>query len=403
MGRKQRVWVVCDRKRDCFLLRWHDEAERIRERTSDAETVREAEAEAARWARELERQVPSGADSWHRCIAKYEATRRWRKNTWSSWRAALKALYLYMEPRRVGDLDKHELSKFYARELDKKRPDTVRSYKKRIEAFLEYCREELEVIDRVPKIKVEKSAERAKGRAITGEEWDRMLAAAEARRPRDYPLWQAIMASMYYGGLRLSEATKLRWDWDADFAALYYHDPPLLYFSTAQKNGQESRLPMPAEFVELCEHIGPKRTGRVFAGLPSNPQRVGTVICEIGKAAGIIVNSRGKTASSHDLRRSFGTRWAKRLKKPIMLMKLMRHTDLKTTMDYYVNIDLQDLHEELNRLSGEVDFGGTFGGTTNSDAHTEKPKDKSDNDLGESGRLDLNQRSQHPQGDQPES
>lgn len=42
----------------------------------------------------------------------------------------------------------------------------------------------------------------------------------------------------------------------------------------------------------------------------------------------------GKTASAHDLRRAFGQRWAARVM-PQILMQLMRHEDIATTMKFY--------------------------------------------------------------------
>ena len=45
------------------------------------------------------------------------------------------------------------------------------------------------------------------------------------------------------------------------------------------------------------------------------PARIGRIISEIGKRAGVVVRkAEGKFASAHDLRRSFGTRWAPRVK-----------------------------------------------------------------------------------------
>jgi integrase len=54
----------------------------------------------------------------------------------------------------------------------------------------------------------------------------------------------------------------------------------------------------------------------------------------------------GKFASAHDLRRSFGTRWAPRLK-PATLQLLMRHKSIETTMKYYVCQDSDDVADEL--------------------------------------------------------
>ena len=55
---------------------------------------------------------------------------------------------------------------------------------------------------------------------------------------------------------------------------------------------------------------------------------------------------QGKHASAHDLRRSFGTRWARRLK-PATLQLLMRHRSIETTMKYYVDLDADDIADEL--------------------------------------------------------
>ena len=69
------------------------------------------------------------------------------------------------------------------------------------------------------------------------------------------------------------------------------------------------------------------------------------IIRAIGEAAGVKVASdpaTGKTkcASTHDLRRSFGERWAMRLQ-PLELMDLMRHESLNTTRRFYVGRNAQ--------------------------------------------------------------
>jgi len=47
-----------------------------------------------------------------------------------------------------------------------------------------------------------------------------------------------------------------------------------------------------------------------------------------------------KYASAHDLRRSFGERWATRVM-PVVLQELMRHESIDTTMRYYVGRSAQ--------------------------------------------------------------
>src|SRR5690606_39256114 len=88
-----------------------------------------------------------------------------------------------------------------------------------------------------------------------------------------------------------------------------------------------------------------ERRGPVFRPLGKTGREcrqvdyVGRVITDIGKAAGVKVNTdaKGKVkhASAHDLRRSFGARWAPKVM-PAVLQQLMRHESVETTMRYYV-------------------------------------------------------------------
>ena len=66
----------------------------------------------------------------------------------------------------------------------------------------------------------------------------------------------------------------------------------------------------------------------------------------IGKKAGVVVDKEaGKYATAHDLRRSFGTRWASKVK-AATLQLLMRHEDIQTTMRYYVGLEVDVLPRE---------------------------------------------------------
>jgi len=74
---------------------------------------------------------------------------------------------------------------------------------------------------------------------------------------------------------------------------------------------------------------------------------LGSWLPKIGEKAGVIVNPvEGKTASAHDLRRTFASRWAKRVA-PAILQKLMRHASIQTTMGYYVDLDVDEMADEL--------------------------------------------------------
>ncbi len=53
-----------------------------------------------------------------------------------------------------------------------------------------------------------------------------------------------------------------------------------------------------------------------------------------------------KTAAAYDLRRSFGLRWADRVKPPI-LQQLMRHASITTTLTFYVQTNVEEMAEAV--------------------------------------------------------
>ena len=94
--------------------------------------------------------------------------------------------------------------------------------------------------------------------------------------------------------------------------------------------------PLAPEAVELLEPIQRER-GLVFKLPNRDIDKVSKRITKIGKVAGVIVDpEKGKFASAHDLRRSFGFRWSRRTIKVAELKELMRHASIETTLAYYV-------------------------------------------------------------------
>lgn len=61
---------------------------------------------------------------------------------------------------------------------------------------------------------------------------------------------------------------------------------------------------------------------------------------EVSRQFGKIATNAGLKISLHDLRRSFASRYASEVPAPV-LQRLMRHSDIKTTLKFYTNIDDQ--------------------------------------------------------------
>ena len=118
-------------------------------------------------------------------------------------------------------------------------------------------------------------------------------------------------------------------------------------------------LPMTPHFAEfILQTPEDERRGHVFkmlgtyTGQQITAKRVCRIISEIGKAAGVVVNKAdGKFATARDLRRSFGTRWTKRVRSAV-LQKLMRHKEISTTMAYYVDLDADEIGDCAKKLGG---------------------------------------------------
>ncbi|MCC6126949.1 MAG: site-specific integrase, partial [Pirellulales bacterium] len=195
-----------------------------------------------------------------------------------------------------------------------------------------------------------------RGRPITTEEFERMIAACDKARPQDADAWKQFITGLWLSGLRLEESLSLSWDADAPFAIdLSGRRPAFRIYAEAHKARRDTVLPMTPDFAEWLQTTFSEgeRQGRVFklnglqTGSPITPKRVIKIVSNIGKKAGVVVNKTdGKFASAHDLRRAFGTRWAPRVK-PATLQLLMRHAEIGTTMKYYVAQDAADVADEL--------------------------------------------------------
>lgn len=212
------------------------------------------------------------------------------------------------------------------------------------------------LLNTLPKFNMPKRVKGAKsmrGRAISTEEFERMLAVVpKVVENTAADSWKFYLRGLWESGLRLSESLILRWD-DAPGAIvvdLSGRRPMLRIPAEAHKGNRDTLLPITPSFAALLLSVPERdRRGRVFkllgsdgTPLPTTRRFVGPTVSEIGKSAGVVVDERtkgGETvrkfASCHDLRRAFAVRWAAKLM-PNQLRELMRHTDIGTTMKFYV-------------------------------------------------------------------
>ncbi len=256
-----------------------------------------------------------------------------------------------------------------------------------------------------PTIRMPKRAKKSKvmkGRPITGEELERMIGKIqETLYPEndDNPVaikpdaakvasWERILMGFWWSGLRLGEAMQLHWDdqskirpIDLDSAA-----PMLMIPGEHEKGNTDRLLPMAPEFAEFLRETPPEeRSGYVFDPRPRRRRygarltshHVGLTIGKFGKAAGVRVSDT-KFASAHDLRRSFGERWSRRVL-PQVLQEMMRHETIQTTLKYYVGQNAKRTAADIwAAYDSTRSLGDTLGDTVETD-ETKKRQNPSKN------------------------
>jgi integrase len=416
MGNEIKVTVISCTGRK-FRLRYLDPMTgRFRYKTAGTVDAKEAQKAAGKWQAEL-REGRSTADSrlsWDAFRERYEseALPRLAHRTAELRHAVMGHIERILSPRRVADLTADRLSFFQAElrkpdaaavaraeaaviearrtiEAARTRPrndqikrDPIKAAERRLAAAVEtldrvrrpradatiksnlaHLRSilawavEIGALREIPRIKAPTrnvGSRVMRGRPVTGEEFDRMLAKVPDVRPADADRWRHYLHGLWLSGLRLEESLRLSWDRDADFRVdLSGRYPRFKIFAEAEKGHRDRSLPLTPDFAAwLLETAESERHGLVFPlgdapGTQRSSGRVGRVVSEIGERAGVIVNKdQGKFASAHDLRRSFGTRWASKVK-PATLQLLMRHATINTTLAYYVDQDADDVAREL--------------------------------------------------------
>ncbi len=344
--------------------------------------------EAERLAGELEKELragryaPPSKVTWADFRKRYEAEKlsALSPKTASSFKAAANHLQRVLNPDRLCKLTAAALSRFQAKLREEgMKESTIGSTFRNLRAALSWG-ESVGLLSAVPKMFIPRAGG-AKARAVSGEEFDRMIAAVPKVRPHDVTAWIRYLRGLYLGGLRLEESIALSWDDDAPFAIdVTGRRPAFRIEAAAQKARRDERLPMTEDFYNLImETPEAERVGMVFkllspkTGCAIAPNEVGRIVSAIGRKAGVVVATVEKSkrvdgkltpttvkkfASAHDLRRAFGTRWAKRVM-PAVLKRLMRHSEIGTTMKFYVTMDADSVADEVWGRNWES--GNTFG------------------------------------------
>jgi len=257
-----------------------------------------------------------------------------------------------LNPKSVSDIRAPHLAVFQAELIQQQRRlATIVSYLKHLRSSLNWAKDH-ELIDHVPKFilpRLPKGSKIMRGRPITDEEFQQMLEAVPNVVGEDASGdWKFYLRGIWCSGLRLTESLEVYWDRSDKIQIIFEGKYPMLRVLAELEKGRRDRLlPITPEFAELLEEVPEsRRKGPLFFsnGIDRyKPDWYSRVACRIGRKAKIIVDidpasGKKKYAGLHDLRRSFGQRWAQ-LVLPQILMQLMRHESIETTLKFYVGED----------------------------------------------------------------
>lgn len=399
--------------REAFYMQYrHPETARKVQRTTGTKVRRDAERVAGQWEKELleGRDNRLGRIPWADFRARYEreVASGLAPSTEGKIAATFAKVEQHIHPAKLGSVSADAMQRMQqALRAEQLSESTIKGHLAHLRAALAWGVNVglLAAVPKIPKTPRAKATRVMKGRPITGEEFDRLIAKVQAglseanepsrrggykrwkpdareaiqkRRQEQAtaaaPSWARLLRGLYLSGLRITESLELHWSDETKLRVdLSCHYPMLRIPAELEKGHKDRLLPLAPEFAKfLLDTPATGRHGFVFDPQPlradKQGKRLGTqqvqrVIGIIGRLANVKVAEKAKGegvrvkyASAHDLRRSFGDRWAARVM-PQVLMELMRHESIETTLRYYVGRNAQQtasvLYEAAKLAGGD--------------------------------------------------
>jgi integrase len=337
------VWVQQFKDRPALMLQWID-PDTGRRKSKSAKTADPHKAETARADLECElthgKYQETARMSWERFRelfeAEYVAARR--ANTRRNFRVTLDLFEKVCNPRSLKSVKERTLSAFAAglRKLPgytadtTMQPSTIKVRLQFLHTALAWAKQQ-KLITEVPAFPVVKPPKK-RPQPVPTESFEKLRDKAED------PHLRAFLLCGWLAGLRLNEALALEWD---ETHQAPYLDPSrdrIVFPAEVVKADEDQWVPLDPELWEALDAL-PRAGGKVFpfhAVDGRGDRRVRDItICarirDLAQAAGVKLTMKS-------LRRGFGCRYAARVPAQV-LQKLMRHASIKTTMDYYANVD----------------------------------------------------------------
>ncbi|MBN9523088.1 site-specific integrase [bacterium] len=336
------------------MLQWHDpESGRRRSRSAQTADPREAEQKARDLEYELSHgtyQEPSKLD-WQafREAFEDEYLPGVRERTREKYGTVLDVFEQIVQPTKLRAITERTISLFLKgmreRKVSSKKiglaPMTQKNYLIALKAALGWAAGQkfLPAVPTFPEVKVPKK----KPQPIPQADFDKLIAVAPDDR------WRAYLLCGWWCGLRLSEALRLRWEKSPDRPWVDLEQNRIVLPAEFAKSAEDQWAPLHPVLREAIAKL-PRDDDDVF---PFRSRNSDKPLSRAGVTNRVLLLAKkaGVPLSMHRLRKGFGCRVAKKLGKgnaPV-LHRLMRHSSMQITMDYYASVD-DALHDAIADL-----------------------------------------------------
>jgi integrase len=333
------VWVQPFKDRANLVLQWID-PDTGQRKSKSAGTTDPKEAEDAR--ADLEYELSHGKYqeasrmTWERFRelfeAEYAAGRR--ANTRRNFRVAFDLFERLCNPRQLRAVNERMVSAFAA--ALRREPGVGGSTQAAgtVKVRLQYLRTALnwaagqKLIPEVPAFPAVKVPKK-KPQPIPAESFEKLLDKAPDDNMR------AFLLTGWLAGLRVGEAYALEWEPSEHAPFLDLARNRIVLPAEFAKAVEDQWVPLDPALRKVLEAL-PWERPRVFrfvdrGGRPVKVVAVGNRVSALARQAGVRLTMRS-------LRKGFGCRYAAKVPAQV-LQKLMRHSNIAVTMDYYANVD----------------------------------------------------------------
>ena len=344
------VWVQRFKDRASLMLQWTD-PDTGKRKSRSAETADEEKAETARADLEYElnhgRYQAASRMSWERFRelfeAEYVSTRR--PDTQKVYNNVLNLFEKHSNPNSLRAINERTISAFAAT-LRKQpgrggnatmAPLSVKVRLQFLHTALQWAADQ-KLIPAVPNFP-EAKAPKKKPQPVPAESFEKLL---DKRLTIKRGLSFCADGSPDCGATRL---LALEWEESEKFPWLDFSRSRIVLPAEFVKADEDQWVPLDPELAEALQAL-PRHGVKVFRflnylGRPLTPSGVSLMVTKLARRAGVKLSMK-------TLRKGFGCRYAGEVSAQV-LQKLMRHSNISVTMDYYANVDDAVMQAVLNR------------------------------------------------------